>query len=43
MSNALRTVESTFRELLSLDGNEEAGILPMKTSITEALLEALDV
>ena len=41
MSNALRTVEMTFRELLALDGNEEAGILPMQTPTTEALLEAV--
>jgi len=39
MTNAVRTVEMTFRELLGLDGNEEAGILPMQTSTTEALLE----
>lgn len=31
MNNAVRTAESTFRELLALDGNEEGGILPMKT------------
>ena len=30
MSNAVRTIESTFRELLHIDGNQEAGILPMK-------------
>lgn len=39
MGNAVRTIEATFRELLSLDGSEEAGILPMKTQTTEALLE----
>jgi hypothetical protein len=43
MSNALRTVEMTFRELLDLDGSEEAGILPMQTATTEALLEAANV
>jgi hypothetical protein len=40
MSNALRTVEMTFRELLALEGSEEGGILPMQISTTEALLEA---
>ena len=40
MSNALRTIEMTFREVLELDGNEEAGILPMQTSIADALLES---
>jgi hypothetical protein len=43
MSNALRTVEMTFRELLDLEGSEEAGILPMQTSTTEALLETANV
>lgn len=40
MSNSLRTIEMTFREVLELDGEEEAGILPMQTSAAEALLEA---
>ncbi len=31
LSNAVRTIEATFRELLELDGDQEAGILPMKT------------
>src|ERR1019366_9307719 len=39
MSNSLRTIEMTFREVLELDGKEEAGILPMQTSTAEALLE----
>jgi hypothetical protein len=39
MNNALRTVEAAFRELLGLDANEEAGILPMKTPTKEALFE----
>jgi hypothetical protein len=38
MSNSLRTIEMTFREVLELDGNEEAGILPMQTPSVEALL-----
>jgi hypothetical protein len=40
MSNSVRTIEMTFREVLELDGSEEAGILPMRTSPVEALLEA---
>jgi hypothetical protein len=39
MSNAVRTLEVCFRELLGLDGNEEGGILPMQTPTTEALME----
>ena len=30
MSNAVRVIEGSFRELLELDGKEEAGIVPMK-------------
>jgi hypothetical protein len=30
LSGAVRTIEGTFRELLDIDGNQEAGILPMK-------------
>lgn len=43
MSNSLRMVEMTFREVLELDGSEEAGILPMQTSTAEALMEAASV
>ncbi|MDZ4800079.1 MAG: hypothetical protein SGI92_18135 [Bryobacteraceae bacterium] len=39
MSNAVRTIESTFRELLEIDGSEEAGILPMKVALTETLVK----
>jgi hypothetical protein len=30
LSGAVRTIEGTFRELLDIEGNQEAGILPMK-------------
>jgi hypothetical protein len=30
LSNAVRTIEASFRELLNLDGNQEGGILPMR-------------
>jgi hypothetical protein len=41
MSNAVRTLETTFRELLDVDGNQEAGILPRRTPTTEELLETV--
>ncbi len=34
LSNAVRTIESAFRELLDIDGDQEAGIVPMKVSAT---------
>ena len=39
MSNALRTIEATFRELLNLDGDQQAGILPMQVAAPEAAEE----
>ena len=42
LSNAVRTIEAAFRELLHIDGNQEAGILPMKVPIKEELLEAVN-
>jgi hypothetical protein len=30
LSNAVRTIGGAFRELLNVDGNQEAGILPMR-------------
>jgi hypothetical protein len=42
MSNAVRTIEETFRELLDIDGNQEAGILPMQVSANEAAQEAVN-
>jgi hypothetical protein len=35
LSNAVRTVEAAFRELLDLDGNQAAGILPMRIAAEE--------
>jgi hypothetical protein len=35
MSNAVRTIEGSFRELLNLDGNEAGGILPMRAEVAE--------
>jgi hypothetical protein len=43
MSNAVRMIEATFRELLDVEGSEEAGILPMKVPVTEEALELVGV
>ncbi len=42
LSNAVRTIESAFRELLHLDGNQEGGILPMKVPTREEVLEPVN-
>jgi hypothetical protein len=42
LSNAVRTIESAFRELLSIDGNQEAGILPVRVPSKEELLETVN-
>jgi hypothetical protein len=42
LSNAVRTIESAFRELLHLDGNQEGGILPMKIPTKEDVLETVN-
>ncbi len=39
LSNGVRTIESSFRELLELDGNEAGGILPMHNTSDEELFE----
>jgi hypothetical protein len=43
LSNAVRTIESAFRELLDIDGDQEAGILPMKVQATEPAAELMNV
>jgi hypothetical protein len=35
LSNAVRTIDAAFRELLDIDGNQEVGILQMKLPATE--------
>lgn len=40
MSNAVRTVEETFRQVLDIDGDQQAGILPMQVPANEAAQEA---
>jgi hypothetical protein len=42
MSNAVRTIEATFRELLDIDGNQEAGILPMRVPADDQVLELVE-
>ena len=42
LSNAVRTIETAFRELLDIDGDREAGILPMKVQATEQALELVN-
>jgi hypothetical protein len=39
LSNAVRTIEATFRELLALEGDEQGGILPMKVPVKEEAFE----
>jgi hypothetical protein len=42
MSNAVRTIEATFRELLDIDGKQEAGILPMKVPASQGVQEVVN-
>jgi hypothetical protein len=42
LSNAVRTIEATFRDLLELDGDQPAGILPMHVAEPEAIPELVD-
>lgn len=39
LNNAVRSMESAFREILEIDGNQEAGILPMKLAAVEDAAE----
>ena len=39
MSSAVRTIEASFREILDLDGDEKAGILPMGSPVDDEVLE----
>jgi hypothetical protein len=42
LSNAVRTIESAFREVLDIDGNQEAGILPMRVPAPEQTPELVN-
>jgi hypothetical protein len=39
MSNAVRTIEASFREILDIDGDEKVGILPIQISSNDEVLE----
>jgi hypothetical protein len=39
MSNAVRTIEGTFREILDIDGKEVAGIAPVRVAASEETAE----
>jgi hypothetical protein len=39
MSNAVRTIEGSFREILEINGDEKAGILPMQIAPAEESFE----
>jgi hypothetical protein len=42
LSNAVRTIEGTFREVLDIDGNQNSGILPVKVPAPEASPELVN-
>jgi hypothetical protein len=42
LSNAVRTIEGAFRELLELDGDQPGGILPMRVAESEEVRELVD-
>jgi hypothetical protein len=42
LSNAVRTIEAAFREVLDIDGDQEAGILPMKILAPEELQDVVN-
>jgi hypothetical protein len=42
MSNAVRMIEAAFRELLGIDGTQEAGILPMRAPADDKVLELVN-
>jgi hypothetical protein len=42
LSNAVRVIEGTFREVLDIDGDQEAGILAMKVAATEETPELVN-
>jgi hypothetical protein len=43
LSNAVRTMETAFREVLDIDGSREAGILPMRNLAPELTAEVANV
>jgi hypothetical protein len=43
LSNAVRTIEAAFREVLDIDGSQQAGILPVRTAVPEVTAELANV
>lgn len=43
LGNAVRMIEAAFRELLDIDGDQEAGVLPMKVPVTEQAPELVRI
>jgi hypothetical protein len=43
LSNAVRTIEAAFREVLDIDGDQQAGILPMKVLAPEETADVVTV
>jgi hypothetical protein len=43
LSNAVRTIEGAFREILDIDGSQEGGVLPMRIPTQEETLEPVSV
>ena len=41
LTNAVRAIEAAFREVLDIDGNQEAGILPVRVPVPEETAEAV--
>jgi hypothetical protein len=39
MSNAVRTIEGAFREVLDIDADQEAGIVRMQVAVSETAQE----
>jgi hypothetical protein len=42
LSNAVRTIEAAFREVLDIDGDRQAGILPVRVAATEEAPELVN-
>lgn len=42
LNNAVRTIEAAFREVLDVDGSQEAGILPVRVAATEEAPELVN-
>jgi hypothetical protein len=42
LNNAVRTIEAAFREILDIDGDEQAGVLPMQIAVKEEAPELVN-